>query len=259
MKRPDLADFAFAALVVVISVAPVVTIQGWGGYGPVGEFSCSCGHYYVRFSDPSYGGDRPHVFTDYQGFQVDVVQMSDAASTVDGLNLYSNFTTRPSLGGGTLSVDYISPTLNFTKQVSVADGAVDVDYSFGRNVTAVLTFWRWYYSSVGPYDLPTTRSIPAGDVAFSFFSQGAVFNATLAPSPAPASAQISGIEGAGLNKVTLVFHGSRVDVSVRLTGVKALAGAGVLGVGSSDAAFPVIGVALAAAYLGARGYVGRKR
>ena len=260
MNRPDLADLAFAVLVIMIGVAPVLAVPGWSGYGPHGEFSCNCGQYFVRFSDPNYGGDRPNIFTTYQGFQVDVVQMSDTASTVDGLNLYSDFTTTPSLSGGTLSVAYSSPVLNLTKQVSVKDGAVDVNYDFGRNVTAVLTVWRWYFGSVGPYNIPTTREISGGgDIGFSFFSQGAIFNGSLVSTPGPVSAQISGVEGAGLNKITLTYQGSSIDLSVRLTGVKAVAGAGVLDVGSSNEAFPVIGVALAAAYLGAREWVKVKK
>lgn len=254
--RPDLADFAFAALVIVISFSPLLPVPGWQGYGPHGEFSCNCGQYFVRYSDPTYGGDRPHVFTVYQGFQVDVAAASDSGSTVDGLDLYSNFTTAPAISGGTLSVLYSSPGLNFTKRMSYSDGAVDVYYAFPRNVTAVLTFWRWYYSTVGPYDRPTTRQLPAAqNVTFSFFSQGALFNASIASDPAPAAATISGVQGAGLNKITLEFQASSVNISIRVDGVKPLAGAGVLQVASSDWAFPVIGIVVAGAYLGARKWV----
>jgi hypothetical protein len=260
VKRPDAADFAFAALLIIIGIAPILTVPGWQGYGPHGEFSCSCGQYYVRFSDPTYGGDKPHVFALYQGFQVDLVELSDDQSTVNGLNMYWNFTTTQNVSGGALVVDYSSHGLNFTKTVSVSGGAVHVDYSFSESVNATLTFWRWYYFSIGPYDRPVTREIlPNATIPFSVFGQGAVFNASLAASPAPAAAEIFGVEGGGLNKIALQFVGEQVDLSINLNAVKALAGAGVVEVASSNEAFPILGVAAATVYLGARTWVrGRK-
>ena len=253
MKRPDVYDFAFAALLVIVGFAPLMTVTCWQGYGPHGEFSCTCGQYYVRFSDPTFGGDKPHVFAVYQGFQVDMIEASDKSSTVDGLNLYANFTTAPKVVGGTLDVAYTSPTLNFTKQVTIDGGTLHIDYTFSRNVTADLTFWRGYYATVDGYSQTTTADLnPTDSISFSFLGQAALFNATLTADPAPASAQIAGVEGAGLNKIALVFQGDRADVTITLTKVTPLAGAGVVEVASSNAAFPFIGVAAACLYLGVR-------
>ena len=180
MRRPDWADFAFAALVIIVGFAPVLAASGWQGAGSAGDFTCSCRGYHVLFSDSTYGGDRPNVFTNYQGSQIDAVQVSDAQSSVQGLDLYSNFSMARHLSGGSLVVDYSSPGLNFTKVVSVGSGTVKVDYEFGRNVTAVLTFWRWYFASIGPFDRPVTRELPTnGTVPFSFFGAGALFNGSL--------------------------------------------------------------------------------
>jgi hypothetical protein len=124
-------------------------------------------------------------------------------------------------------------------------------------VTAQITLWRWYYSSIGPYDLPVTRTInTAGGINYTFFEQGAVFNGSVVASPTPAEAQISGVQGAGLNKISLTFDASKIELTMALTGVKALAGVGVLQVGSSNYAFPIIGVGLAATYLVVRRELG---
>ena len=260
MRRPDWADFAFAALVIMVGVAPVLTVPGWQGYGPHGELSCTCGSYYVRYSDPTFGGDKPHTFVSFQGFQVDFIEVSDDQSTVNGLNVYSNFTTTQNVSGGGVVVAYVSRTVNFTKTVSVAGSELSVDYAFAENVTAVLTFWRWYYTSIGPFDRPVTRTMAVnGSIPFSVSGQGAVFNGTLSASPGPVSAEISGVQGAGLNKMALTFQGRSVVLPIRLAGVKALAGAGVVEVASSDEAFPIIGVAAAGVYLGARSWVRGKK
>ena len=259
MRRPDWKDFAFAALIITVGISPVLTVPGWQGYGPHGEFAFNGGHYYVRYSDPTLGGDKPHVFALYQGFQVDMIEVSDDQSTVDGLNLFSNFTTSQNLVGGDLHVNYTSPALNFTKSVSVASGFVRVDYAFHRNVTADLTFWRWYYTSVGPFDRPVTRELPlSASIPFSFFGQGALFNGTISSAPYPVSAEISGVEGAGLNKISLQFNGTGVALTLALTSVRPLAGAGVVEVASSNWAFPVIGLFAASAYLVTRSYMKEK-
>jgi hypothetical protein len=260
VNRPDLVDFAFAALVIAVGVTPILTVPGWQGYGPKGEFSCSCGPYYVRFSDSTHGGDKPHVYTTYQGFQVDVIEVSDEQSTINGLNIHSTFNTTRNLTGGGLLVEYTSPGVNFTKQVSVSDGVVYVDFKFTRDVTAVLTFWRWYYSSIGSFDRPVTRYIATNvSVPFTFFGQGAIFNATLSSFPSPVSAVISGVEGGGLNKMALEFQGRNVHLTIRVAAVKALAGAGVIEVASSNEAFPVLAVVVASGYLVTRAWVREKK
>ncbi|MDA4127516.1 MAG: hypothetical protein OK452_10015 [Thaumarchaeota archaeon] len=250
MRRLDGIDLLFAALVISVSFAPLMSVPGWQGYGPFGEYACNCGQYFVRFSDPTTGTDRPHVFASYNGLLVDVIQVSDQASSVDGLNLYSNFTARPRIDGGGLEVSYSSHSLNFTKHVSVSNEAVKVSYTFGKNVTALFTLWRWYYASIGHFDRPLTREIStAGDINFTFFDQGALFNASVSASPRPVQARISGIEGAGLNKIALAFNGTKIDMTMTLDAVKPVAGVGVLDVGSTYYAYPIIGVGLSATYL----------
>ena len=260
MKRPDPMDFAFAALIVVVGVAPLLAAPGWVGYGAKGDYTCGCGQYYLAFSDSAYGGNRPYVFALYQGSQVDMIQMSDSQSTVNGLDLYSNFSMTRQVSGGSLVVDYSSPTLNFTKQVSVADGVVRVSYAFGRNVTATLTFWRWYYATIGPFNRPVTRSLAVnGSIPFSAFGKGVLLNGTLSASPEPDTAVISGVPGLGLNKLALTFQGDRIDLMIALAGSKAPAGVGALEVASTNEALPIIGVVMASAYLVARSWVrGRK-
>ena len=259
MRRLDGIDLLFVGLVISVSFAPLLSIPGWQGYGPIGEYACNCGQYFVRFSDPTTGADRPHIFSSYNGLQIDIIQVSDQASSVDGLNVHSNFTARPRMAGEGLVVSYSSPQLNFTKVVSVSNGEVKVSYSFGKNVTALITLWRWYYSSIGHFDRPLTREIsPGGDINFTFFAQGALFNASVLASPRPVQAKISGIEGAGLNKIALTFNGTKIDLAMTLDAVKPLAGVGVLDVGSTYYAYPIIGVGLSATYLVIRRKLGGK-
>lgn len=254
---PDGLDFVFAVLVISVSLTPLLTFPAWQGYGPAGEFSCNCDRYFVRFSDPTSGGDKPSIFTLYSGFQVNVIEVSDQASRVDGLNLYSNLTARPSLQGRALAVSYSSPELNFTKLVSADNGAVNVNYTFERNVTALITLWRWYYASIGPFDRPVTRELgTTGKVDFTFFDQGALFNASVSADPRPVEAQISGVEGAGLNKIALVFDTTRINLTLKLDSVKPLVGVGVVEVASSNYAYPIVGSGLTATYLVVRRKLG---
>jgi hypothetical protein len=243
-----------------VSVAPLLSVQGWQSYGTLGGYTCNCGQYFVRFSDSTIGGDKPHIYASYNGFQVDVIEVSDDASRVNGLNMHSNFTARPSLESGGLTVSYSSPQLNFTKLVSVKNGVINMSYSFERNVTAEITVWRWYYRSIGNYDLPVARNIRiSGGINYTFFDQGALFNTSVSVSPQPVLAQISGIQGAGLNKIALTFNATRVDLAMALTSVKPLAGVGVMQVGSSDYAYPIIGFGLAVTYLVVRRELGGKK
>jgi hypothetical protein len=259
MKRPDVVDFLFAVLVISVSFVPLLSVPGWQSSGPAGGYSCNCGQYLVRFSDPTVGGDKPRIYASYNGFQVGVMEVSDTTSSVDGLNLYPNFTAKPGLRGGGLTVNYSSPLLNFTKLVAVNSGTVNVSYSFGRNVTALISLWRSYFASVGPFDRPVTRELGnEGNFSFTFFDQGTLFNASVTANPKPAHAEISGVEGVGLNKIALTFNATKIDLAMKLSSVKPLAGVGVVDVGSSNYAFPIIGVGLALSYLAIRRELGGK-
>ena len=250
MKLPNWADFLVAGVIIIVSFTPLIPSQGWQTLPPPGGYSCSCGQYSVSYSGPNYGGDKPHVYTSYQGYQVDVLEVSDMQSTINGLDIYSNFTETPNLVGGVLSVDYGSPGLTFSKTVSLNGSTLSVDYAFSRTVNATLTLWRWYFASVGGFDLPVTRDLgPLGSVGYTFLQAGAQFNATVSATPDASDVQISGVSGAGLNKITMEFSASGVDLTIRLESTKTLAGTGVSAVGSSTIAYPIIGTSCAVLYL----------
>lgn len=256
MKRPDRIDFLFAALVIVVGFAPLVTPYGWQGAGLTGDFACNCGQYHIAFSDLTYGGDRPNINTNYRGSSVEVVQVSDAVSTVDGLDLYSNFSMTRQLSGDNLVVDYYSPRLNFTKTVSEGNGTIFVDYQFGRNVTATLTFWRWYFTAVGPVSLPVDQAIPDnGTVPFTFFGAGGYFNATISSLPVPVSAYVFGVQGHGLNKLALTFTGDQIDIRITAASPNPPFVLGGAEIASTNYEYPLIGVLMASVYLAARSRV----
>lgn len=242
-----------------VSFIPLFPSEGWQSRSPPGTYTCNCGQYFLRYSDPSVGGDKPHIYANYNGFQVDMIEVSDSASYVNGLDAYSNFTATTSIQGGRLEASYSSPPLNYNKEISVGNGMVNVTYTFSKNVTLSLTLWRWYYASVGPYDRPVNRNLTmSGHISFSFIGQGAGFNATINADPVPIHARVSGIGGTGLNKISLEFQSSKVSLSMRLTAVTPMGSAGVVEVDSANYAYPIMGAGIAAIYLVVRGSLGSR-
>jgi len=253
LKLPNWADFVIAGIVIFVSFTPLIPAQGWQALPPAGGYSCSCGQYSVSYSAPSYGGNKPHIYTNYQGYQVDVLEVSDKQSTINGLDIYSNFTSNQTLSGGALIVEYSSPGLDFNKTISQSGGTLSVDYSFSRIVSANITLWRWYFSSIGPFDRPFHRDFGSlSSVGYTFLQAGAAFNASVTSNPTAADVQISGVPDAGLNKMTMEFRASSVSLSVKLDSIRPLVGAGVPAVGSSVIAYPVIGTSCAVLYLALR-------
>jgi hypothetical protein len=253
LGRSDWSDFLVAGVIVIVSFTPLIQAQGWQALPSPGGYSCSCGQYFVSYSATNYGGDKPHIYTNYQGYQIDVLEVSDKQSTVNGLDMYSNFTETTNLAGGMLSADYASPGLTFSKTVSLNGSTLSVGYSFSRSVNASITLWRWYFASVSGFDLPITRDLgPLGSVGYTFLQAGAEFNAMVSATPGASDVQISGVPGAGLNKMTMEFSASKIDLSIRLESIRTLAGAGVSSVGSSTIAYPIIGTSSAVMYLALR-------
>jgi hypothetical protein len=254
LKAPDWADFALAGAIIIVSFAPLFQVSGWQSLSG-GGYDCVCGKYFLTYSGPAYGGDRPHVFISYEGYQIDVIQVSDSQSGAASLGL-SNFTESPGIHGSTMVVNYTSPGFNFTKIVAPRGDSIAVTYSFGRVVTANITLWRWYFGSIGPFDRPATRNLGVpGVINYSFIDQGAAFNVTVTSSPAPTGAQISGVPGEGLNKINLEFKANTITLLVRIDSIRPLVGAGAALIGPTTAAYPIIGICLAGAYLAGRRWV----
>jgi hypothetical protein len=250
VKLPNWTDILVAGVIITVSFAPLIPSQGGEALPAPGGYSCGCGQYFVSYSGPNFGGDKPHIYTNYQGNQIDVLEVSDKESTIDGLNISSAFTEAQSVTAGALRVEYLSSGLNFNKTVSLSGSALSVGYTFSKSVNANLTLWRWYFASIGPFDRPVDRELgPLGSVSYTLLEAGAVFNATVSATPTPVDVRISGVPGAGLNKITLVLTASSVSLSIRLDSVRPLVGAEVPNVGSSTVAYPIIGTSSAAIYL----------
>jgi hypothetical protein len=247
----NMLDYLFVCFVVLVSFTPLLPLRGWRGYGPAGEFYYSGDLIQIRYNDPSFGNDKPHVFVVEAGRPVSLIEFSDHQSYADDLNLYMNFTAKTRLEGGVLKATYSSPFLGLAKVVEPLIDGVKVTYSFNRTASFRLTLWRWYFASAGPFNMPMTRSLkPCNVINFSIAESGRIYYAQLLVEPKPVNLTVSGVLGGGLNKVTLDFTAERVEVEVRLLNPPQNPNMFfVLDFRESNYLYPIIAVAVSSVYV----------
>lgn len=241
----------FVAYVVVISLAPLVPLSGWQGYGPAGEFSYTGSMVYLRYNDPTFGNDKPHLFVDLGGYRVSLLEFSDQGSKVAGLSLYQNFSVRTRVVDGVLTAYYSSPSgLRVTKYVEPLDDGVRVVYSAAGGPNMTITLWRWYFETIEGYGLPVSRSLgPRAVVVFTVVDKGWRVVGEVRVEPAPDDVLISGEPG-GLNKIALFFESAgTVVVEARARGFEAVGGASTISLRGSKYLYPVIAASLSGLYL----------
>lgn len=207
-------EIFFLSLVVVTSFAPLLPILGWGGYGPRGEYKYQDSLYILRYSDYTYGGDKPQIFLLDGGSAISLIEVSDQASYVDGRNLYWNFTCSPLLKDGRLTVFYQSEKLSVTKTIDVGDKVASLTYRAEKMVQLELSFWRWPFYSVESYQVPRTIQIePTDIIEFAVKERGKIYRGRIFFDPVPANITIFG-EPEGLNKIVVLLEGADVSVGI---------------------------------------------
>ena len=243
-------DLVFIAYLIAFSVAPLAPLRGWQGYGPAGEFSYTGSRIYLRYSDPTFGNDKPHLFIVDRGYDVDFIEYSDQGSWASGLNLYRNYTVETRLVGDVLFVHYSSRSMNLTKSVEPTGDGVVVKYEFSHPTNSTITLWRWYFETVDGFGMPVTRELEdGGHILFTALDRGVRYRGEVIVSPVPDNATISG-EEAGINKISLRFvNVSKVTIRARYLSSQQLNRVAVMSLGGSRMLYPVIGVAEAVAYL----------
>lgn len=245
-----LLDYLFVCFVIAVSFTPLLPLRGWQGYGPAGEFYYTGDLIQLRYNDPSFGNDKPQVFISEAGRPVSLIEFSDHNSYVDGLNLYVNFTVKTRIEGGVLRAMYYSPSLSLIKTVKPLVDGVKVTYNFNRTASLYLTLWRWYFASVGPFNMPMTRSLePSNSLNFSVAESGRIHHAQLVLEPKPVNMTVSGVLGSGLNKITLEFRADVVTVEVRVLNPQNLNMFFTLDLRESNYLYPIIAVAVSSFYL----------
>jgi hypothetical protein len=209
--------YLFILYVIVISFTPLLPLYGWQGYGPAGEFYYTGERIHIRYNDPGFPNDKPHIFIADAGRTISLLEFSGHHSAVNGSNLYFDFSTKTRLLGDKLLVFYNSPSISFVQVVEPSKGNVRVKYTCNCTMELTLTLWRWYFSSIEDFDRPVTRSLkPADELVVKITEGGKTFKALLVFSPTPKEVEISGEIPHGLNKITLRFIGREISINLVL-------------------------------------------
>ncbi|MEM2498343.1 MAG: hypothetical protein QXR81_08210 [Candidatus Nezhaarchaeales archaeon] len=245
-----LLDYLFVCFVLMVSLTPLLPLRGWQGYGPAGEFYYTGELLHLRYNDPGFGNDKPHVFIVEAGRPASLIEFSDHHSYADRFNLYKNFTVKTRLENGVLKAVYSSHSISLVKTVKPLRDGVKVVYIFNRTVAFRLTLWRWYFTSVGPFNIPMTRSLtPSNTINFSVAESGKIYHAQLLLEPKPDNVTVSGVLGGGLNKLTIDFKSENVSVEVKLLNPQNFNVFFALDLRESKYLYPIIAVAASSVYL----------
>lgn len=224
-------------------------LAGWQGYGPGGEYSYTTQSYFLRYNDPSFGNDKPHVFLRDQGRDISLIEVSDQGSLVDGRVIYGNFSTKTRLVDGLLTIHYASNDLKFTKIVQPIEDGVRINYIFDNTTNLEVTIWRWFFNSIESFDRPVTRSLePSETIDFTIRERGTLYEGEISFSIIPNNVTISG-ERSGLNKLTVLMEGKELSFAVRINSSTSVNPISNINLNDSRFLYPVIGVGASLIYL----------
>jgi len=252
-----LVDILFVVLVVSLSFTPLICPRGWDGYAPESQSNTTFVYQnetcYIRYSDETIRTDKPHIFL-LEGWPikslVDLIELSDHQSFVNGLNLYEDFESHGKLVGEGLTVSYRSNhgSLRLTKSVRVMDEEVVVTYDSDQPIELRLTFWRWCFSAVDGYDyrgLPQPLKIkPTDTLRFEFEDESQTYRGVLKFSSEPSNIEV-GKDLDGLNKILIDYVGSHLSIKIALES----ANRSSLKIANKDLLYPLISIIFGAVYL----------
>jgi len=253
-KMRTFADVLFVVLVVSLSFAPFIQVRGWDGYDS-GTFVYQDETCYIRYSDETIGVDKPHIFS-REGWPikslVDIVELSDRQSFVNGLNLYEDFESRGRLTDDGLTIFY-SGSPQFTKSITVTDEGVVVRYESDQPMELRLTLWRWYFSSVEGNDYrgaPLPLKVePKETLNFQFMDEGRTHGGVIRLSDQPLSVEVCR-DLNGLNKIIIDYVGSHLSIKIALDD----ASRSPLKIADRDLLYPLLSMVFGLAYLWVRKY-----
>jgi hypothetical protein len=249
-----LVDILFVAHVVSLSLTPFICPRGWDGRAP-GNFTYQNETYYVKYSDDTIRTDKPHIFL-LEGWPVkspvDIIELSDHQSFVNGLNLYKDFESHGRLTDEGLTVFYGgSPFL--TKSITVTDEGVIVRYESDQPMELRLTLWRWYFSSVEGSDfrgvLPPLKVEPKKTLSFEFKDGSRTYRGVVRLSDGPLNIEV-GRDSKGLNKIIIDYVGSHLSVRIALEGASQFS----FRIDNKGLLYPLISVVFGLVYLWVRRY-----
>jgi hypothetical protein len=215
------------AWIILLSFLPLAYHFGapaeWTGYGE-GQFTYDDGSLHLIWSQITYGGDKPLIEA-YQtnatgGNPIELVELSDQASFVNGAPLYNITSSTRVVNATTLKAIYIGPGFDVVKTVSVRGDQVYASYAANESVAFELTFWHWYYGSVdgvsdstlttpGCSSPQTTSSVPG---TFSQqISDNEILQGSLRVSISSPSTVIACRDSIGVNKFVVESNSSAIS------------------------------------------------
>jgi len=165
------------AWVLALSFLPLVYTltapHAWVGYGE-GNYSFDNGHLHLQVAGITYGGSKPLIEAYLanattggvvdNGNPLEMVEVSDQASYVNGVDLFNSSFSTHVMNDSTLAMVYTISNFTVTKQVTVRGADVFVTYSSPRPVNYDISFWHWYYGSVNG---TTSQEIGSGCISSS--------------------------------------------------------------------------------------------
>ena len=257
LARPELrtlADVLFVVLVVSLSFAPFIRVKGWDGYDS-GTFVYQDETCYIRYSDETVGIDKPHIFL-REGWPikslVEMVELSDRQSFVNGLNLYEDFESHGQLMDDGLTIFY-SGSPQLTKSITVTDEGVVVIYESDQPIELRLTLWRWYFSSVEGNDfrgaLLPLKVEPNETINFQFMDGSRTYDGVIQFSDEPLNVEVCR-DLNGLNKIVIDYVGSHLSIKIALDGASQFS----LQIADKDLLYPLMSIVFGLAYLWVRKY-----
>ncbi|MEM2634935.1 MAG: hypothetical protein QW372_05665 [Nitrososphaerales archaeon] len=253
LKNIDKLDTIFITLIISISFLPLIPLSGWQRYGPAGEYSYTSELFYMRYNDPTFGNDKPHIFVKNHGIDTSLIELSDHESAIDGKNVYKNFSTITRLINGILIINYSSSDLKFIKRVQPDNDIIKINYEFPRDVIAELTFWRWYFRTIESFDRPITRIIEPKDTLHFTFSDGnCLYHAYLKITPTPKNITISGEENGGLNRIMVIIKAKMIQIDIKLLSKEDISKITIPQLWGSRYLYPIIGISLSIVYIKAK-------
>jgi len=245
-----MVSYLFVAYVIALSLIPLIPLRGWQGYGPSGEFYYTGDKIHIRYNDPSFGNDKPHIFVAESGRTISLIEVSGYNSYVNGKNLYYDFDKKTRVVDNKLVVFHTSPNLFIVQEIIPMDDSVRIVYRCNCTMNMTLTLWRWTYESVAGFDRPVTRELdPSNVIPFSVADGGRIYKAQLLLSPTPRHIEISGIVPDGLNKITLELVGDEIVIDVVLVGATDVGWIPALDVRDSKYLYPMIATVSSVFYL----------